>query len=140
MFSAFGFLAGLGGLSAVAVLMILALRFGKVSGKRAALAKHVAMTLSLTAGCALIVTAEGSWLTGWGAGLGIVAGALCLLALGIVIADWAFDGKPDRAAFWAAFALPILMVIGLAQVPSIGNQISGGGQQVGTTAASVRGK
>jgi hypothetical protein len=140
MFAAFGFLAGLGGLSAVIVLMLLALRFGKVSGKRASLAKHVAMTLSLTAGAALIMTAEGSWLTGWGSALGVVAGALCLLALGVVIADWLFDGKPDRAAFWAAFALPILLVIGLAQIPSIGSQIQGGGQQVGSSTASVTGK
>lgn len=136
MFASFGFLAGLGGLAIVAGLILGGLRLNKSSGKKA---KHASMVVALLAGCAFLTTTFGGWLTGWGTwGLFAVAGLIaCLFIAGV---DWLIDKKPDKPAFWCAVVLPMFLVIGLAQVPTVANMISTGGSQVGSQVSSVTGK
>lgn len=136
MFASFGFLAGLGGLAIVAALIVAGLRLNKSSGKKA---KHASMILALLAGCAFLATTFGGWLTGWGSwGLFAVAGLIgCLAVAGV---DWLVDKKPDKPAFFSAVLLPLMLVIGLAQVPTVASMISTGGQQVGSQVSSVTGK
>lgn len=136
MFASFGFLAGLGGLACVAALVLFGLRLNKSSGKKA---KHASMVVALIAGCAFLATTFGGWLTGWGAwGLFAVAGLIA--CLGFAAVDWLVDKKPDKVAFWCAVLLPLFLVIGLAQVPTVANMISTGGHQVGTQVSSVTGR
>lgn len=144
MFASLGILPGLGGLACFAALVLGGLRLHRVgqgqppNPVKALKAKKASMVVGLAAGCLLLATTIGSWVTGWGLAAGLFAGAALILDGGVVVADWWLDGKPDKPAFWAAVFLPLLLCVGLAQIPTVGNMISGGAGQVGTSVATVR--
>jgi phosphoglycerol transferase MdoB-like AlkP superfamily enzyme len=65
-----------------------------------------------------------------GAGSLFVAGLIVCVV--IIAIDWFADGKPDKAAFWAAFFLAGMVVFGAASLPRVGDQIGNGANQVGS--------
>lgn len=125
----FGFWDRAGTLAIAAALLFAALRFHR-SSKR--WAKVVGVVGAFLAGCALLVTVVGSWmggLAGRGAGAFFVAGLIaCATIIGV---DCLVDRKPDKPAFWAAFALAAVMVFGAASIPQATGQIGDGADRVG---------
>ena len=124
----FGFWDRFGTLAIAAALLFAAMRFHR-SGKRGS--KIAGLIIGFLAGCAFLVTFVGSWmghLAGRGLGAFFVAGLIVDVA--IILVDWLFDKKPDKPAFWAAFALPAMLVFGVASIPMVTGQVGSGADQV----------
>lgn len=136
----FGFWDRAGVLAVAAALLFAALRVHKSSGKHVKLSKPVGVILAFLAGLAMLTTLVGSWMQGMGTkavGFGVAGLIVCAV---IIAVDWGLDKKPDKPAFWAGFALPLFLVIGMAQIPAVGQQIGNGGQQVTSQISRVGGK
>jgi len=119
----------LGTLAVAAALLFAALRIHKSVGRRPKFTKPAGVILALVAGLALLTTFVGSWLgavIGWGIGFAVAGLIISLAILGIDL----HDGRPDKPAFWAAFVLPLFLVLGVGQLPAVGRQIGNGGHQV----------
>jgi peptidoglycan/LPS O-acetylase OafA/YrhL len=125
-----GFLERLGTLAIAAALLFAALRIHKSSGKHTRVTKPAGVITAFVAGLAFIVTVVGAWMIGWGLGWASFGVAGLIVCVAIVVVDWLLDGKPDKPALWAAFVLPLFLVIGITSLPAVGNQIGQGGQQV----------
>lgn len=125
MFDRFGSLAIAG------AILFIALRVHKSSGKHVKRTKVAGIIMAFLAGCAMLVTVVGGWLTSVAAG-GQLSVAGLIVCGGIVAVDWLLDGKPDRPAFWAAFALPIFLVLGGASLSTAGDQTQRGVDKVQT--------
>lgn len=131
----YGFWERFGTLAIAAAVLFVALRAHK-SSKRPA--KWVGVIGAFLAGCAFLVTFVGAWmgsLSARGLGLFIVAGLI--ICVGIIVIDVLIDKKPDKPAFWAAFALAFVMVFGVANLPRATGQIGGGVDRVGTSFQQV---
>ncbi len=128
-------LAARAGLIAIAAaLLFSALRFHKSSHSKG---KKIGTAFSGVAGLATLTAIAGDWLgdiTSFWANFVVAA---LVSAVVIVLVDWAMDKRPDKPAFWAMFALPTLLVLGIAQVPAVGDQIGDGGQQVADQMSKV---
>jgi hypothetical protein len=131
----FGFWDRFGTLAIAAALLFAALRFHR-SPRR--WAKVVGVVGSFLAGCALLVTFAGGWmgsLAGRGAGAFFVAG---LIVCAVIIAvDVGVDKKPDKPAFWAAYALAAVVVFGVASVPKVTGQVGDGANRVGSSVQQI---
>lgn len=119
----------LGTLAIAAALLFVALRFHGASGKPW---KVTGVVLSFLAGCAFLVTFVGGWIgskaTSWSAGIAV---AVLIACVGIIVVDVAINKRPDKPAFWAAFALSMAVVFGVAQIPAASRQVGDGASQVG---------
>ena len=122
----FGIGARFGTLAIAAAILFISHRLHK-SSKRGA--KNIAVIGAFVAGLAFLVTFVGGWMRGadWLGGFSVAGLIVCA---GIVLIDWLIDKKPDKPAFWAAFALALFIVIGVANLPKAGQQIGQGGKQV----------
>lgn len=133
----YGFLERFGTLAIAAAVLFAAMRFHK-SGKR--WAKWTGVGLSFLAGCAFLVTFVGSWmgsLSGRGAASFFVAGLIICVA--IIAVDGIADKKPDKPAFWAAFALAFVMTFGVASIPKATGQVGTGVDKVGSQMSKIGG-
>lgn len=120
----------LGTLAIAAALLFVALRVHKSSGKHVKVTKPAGVVLSFLSGCAFLVTFVGGWMTSLAGALAGVAVAGLIVCAGIIGVDWAMDGRPDKPAFWAAFALALAVVVGASQLPRAVDQIGTGASQV----------
>lgn len=100
-------------------------------------AKSGGTILAFISGLALLVTVVGSWMLHLGNAIGAFAVAALIACILTLIIDWGIDGKPDKPAFWASFALAFLLVLAVAQLPSVGDQIGDGAQKVGDQMSST---
>lgn len=107
-------------------LLFIALRLHK-STKHARFSKPAGVVLAFLAGCAFLMTIVGGWIGHLPATL-VVAGLI--VCVGIVVIDWGFDGKPDKAAFWAAALLAMFFVAGVSHWGQVTGQVGSGMQQV----------
>lgn len=129
----FGIGARFGTLAIAAAILFVAYRLHKSSKKNA---KNIAVIGAFLAGLAFLVTFVGDWMRGadW---LGGVSVAGLIACAGIILVDYFMDRKPDKPAFWAAFALAFFIVIGASNLPSAGQQIGRGGKQVSEQLSKV---
>lgn len=118
-----------GSLAIAAAVLFVAYRLHGAGGKHVKRTKPAAIILSFLAGCAFLVTIVGGWILGL-KGVGIFAAAGLIACVGIVAIDWLLDKKPDKPAFWAAFALAFFLVLGGASLSTAGDQVQKGGTQV----------
>jgi len=126
----FGFGPRFGAFVIAAAILFVALRVHKSSGKHLHKTKRAGIILAFIAGLAFLPTFVGGWmadLAGVGGTIGVAGLIVCFA---IVVVDWAFDGKPDSPAFFAALLLPMFVVFGVAQFPAVADQIGNSGQQV----------
>lgn len=109
-----------------AAVLFAAYRTHKSSKKSA---KNVAVVMSFLAGLAFLATFVGDWMQSaeWLGGLGVAALIVCVA---IIVVDWAIDKKPDKPAFWAAFALGFAVIMGASNLDDAGRMISDGGTEV----------
>ena len=124
------------GLVVAAACLFAALRVHKSSGKHTKATKIVGVVLAFVAGLGALATFVGDWMSAHSSILGVFAAGGLIVAAAILVVDCLLDGKPDKPAFWAAFALPLLIVIGLAQIPQAKNQIGDGFHQVSSQIGS----
>jgi len=91
--------------------------------------KQFGMICSFIAGLAFLVTFVGAWITeqDWLAGLA-VAGLIAVA--GTIGIDWVANKKIEKPTFFALFALPFFLVLGVANIDAAGDQIGKGGKQV----------
>jgi MFS family permease len=116
-------------LIAVALLLI-ALRFHKAKGRNAT--KIIGVVLAFLSGCAFLGTIVGGWMVDLSEKIVGLSVAGLIVCVGIIVVDCAIDRKPDKPAFWAAALLPIFIVIGGAQIPTVTGQVGDGAGEVGT--------
>lgn len=117
-----------------AALLFCALRFHKSTNSKG---KKIGTALAFIAGLATIAAIVGDWMGVLSDFWASVVVALLLVAFVVLIVDWAMDKRPDKPAFWSAFALPTLLVVGFVQIPAVGNQIGDGGKQVADQMSKV---
>ncbi|MFI5895603.1 hypothetical protein ACIA5D_36465 [Actinoplanes sp. NPDC051513] len=131
----FGIGARFGLLLIAAAVLFAAHRTHKSSKKSA---KNVAVVMAFLAGLAFLATFVGDWMqsAAWLGGLGVAGLIVCAC---IIAVDWFIDKKPDKPAFWAAFALGFAIVMGAANIDQAGQQIQDGGREV-TNQLSQMGK
>lgn len=123
----FGIGARFGLLLIAAAVLFAAHRTHKSSKKSA---KNVAVVMAFLAGLAFLATFVGDWMqsAAWLGGLGVAALIVCVA---IIVVDWAIDKKPDKPAFWAAFALGFAVIMGASNLDDAGRMIGDGGTAVG---------
>lgn len=114
-------------------VLFAAIRIHK-SSKRTA--KHVGVVAAFIAGLSALGTVVGDWMTSQ-AWIGSVSIGGLIVAVAIIVVDWLVDRKPDKPAFWAAFVLPLLIVLGAANIGDVGDQISDGSKEVGSQISKV---
>jgi MFS family permease len=109
-----------------AALLFVAIRMNKSSNKKA---KHASIVTAFLAGLFFLGTIVGGWITGadWLTGLGVAGLLVCAC---IIAVDWLADKKPDKPALYAAFALPLFIILGAASLPAVGGQIADSGHAV----------
>lgn len=120
----------LGAVLIAAALLFAALRIHKAKGKVAT--KITGVIFAFFAGCAFLGTIVGGWMVHLSdkiVGLSVAGLIVCAVIIAI---DCLVDRKPDKPAFWAAVLLPIFIVIGGAQIPSVISQTGDGAREVGT--------
>lgn len=105
----------------------------RIHRARPAAAKYVGTGLAFLAGLGMLSTIVGGWMTSLGNTLAGVGVAGLVITAAIVAVDVAMDKKPDKPAFWAAFLLPIFIVIGMGGMSGLASQINDGGQRVSST-------
>ena len=122
----FGVGARFGLLLIAAAILFAAYRTHKSSKKSA---KNVAVVMAFFAGLAFLATFVGDWMQSaqWLGGAGVAGLIVCTAIIAI---DWAVDKKPDKPAFWAAFALGFAIVLGAANLDEAGSLIGDGGREV----------
>ncbi|GAA0494606.1 hypothetical protein Ade02nite_20020 [Paractinoplanes deccanensis] len=122
----FGIGARFGLLLIAGALLFAAHRTHKASKKSA---KNVAVVMAFLAGLAFLATFVGDWMqsAAWLGGAGVAALIVCAA---IIVVDWAVDKKPDKPAFWAAFALGFAVVLGASNLDQAGRLIQDGGTEV----------
>lgn len=121
-----------------AALLFAAYRIhGASGGRKPIVTKSIGLILSFVAGLAFLVTFAGGWMSSKLGDVGGFAVAGLIACAVIIIVDWLLDKKPDKPAFWAAFALALFLVVGVAQLPAVGEQIGDGGAQVGAEIKKV---
>lgn len=125
----FSYLDRFGTLAIACAVLFIAYRLHGANGPRAKKTKPAAIILAFLAGCAFLVTFVGGWIAGMN-GVGTFSAAGLIVCAGIVIVDWAFDGRPDKPAFWAAFALAFFLVLGATSLSTATSQIGDGTKQV----------
>jgi high-affinity Fe2+/Pb2+ permease len=108
-----------------------ALKMHKSNGKYAKVTKPVSLVVAAMAGCAYLPTFIGSWMQKASMAVVGVGGAALIIAGVTLVVDWMCDKKPDKPAFWAATAMPMLLVFGLSQIPRVVDQVGDGAGQVG---------
>jgi peptidoglycan/LPS O-acetylase OafA/YrhL len=115
------------GLLAIAAALLFAAHRTHKSSKKAA--KNTAVVMAFLAGLAFLATFVGDWMqsASWLGGLGVAILIVCAV---IIVVDWAIDKKPDKPAFWAAFALGFAIVLGASNLDDAGRMISDGGHEV----------
>jgi hypothetical protein len=123
-----------GAIVIAAALLFFALRFHKSSHTKG---KKLGTAFALIAGLATLAAVVGDWMGGLSQFWASVVVALLIIAVGIIIVDWAMDKSPDKPAFWAAYALPVLLAVGVLQIPAVGSQIGNGGKQVADQMSKV---
>lgn len=126
----FGIGARFGTLILAAAILFIALRIHKSAGKHVKVTKPIGIVLSFISGSLALLTVVGSWMGQLASVGGVVGVAGLIVCAGIVIIDWGLDKKPDKPAFWAAFALAAFIVFGVAQIPTATSQIKDGTTQV----------
>ena len=122
----FGIGARFGLLLIAGAVLFAAHRTHKSSKKSA---KNIAVVMAFLAGLAFLATFVGDWMqsASWLGGLGVAALIVCACIIAI---DWLVDKKPDKPAFWAAFALGFAIVLGAANLDDAGRLIQDGGSEV----------
>jgi drug/metabolite transporter (DMT)-like permease len=119
-----------GSLILCAAFLFAALKVHKSRGRHAKATKPAGIVLAFLAGLMFLVTVTGAWVAAFARNTG-VAGAVILIVVVVILgADWLHDRRPDRAAFWAAFALGLALVVGIPQFPRVFDQIGRGGHEV----------
>jgi hypothetical protein len=127
----FSIWARFGTLAIAAALLFAALRVHKSTGRNTRVTKTTGVVLAFVAGCAFLVTFVGSWMAGVARSAGALFVAGLIVCTVIIVIDCLFDKKPDKPAFWAAFALAAVMVFGAASIPQATGQVKAGFSQVG---------
>ncbi|MEV1013805.1 MULTISPECIES: hypothetical protein [unclassified Micromonospora] len=117
-----------------AALLFCALRFHKSSNPKG---KKIGTAFAFVAGLATLAAVVGDWMGVLSDFWASVIVALMFIAFVVLVVDWAMDKRPDKPAFWAAYALPTLLVVGIVQIPAVGNQIGDGGKQVADQMSKV---
>ncbi|MFD6565421.1 hypothetical protein [Micromonospora profundi] len=117
-----------------AALLFFALKFHKSSNPKG---KKLGTAFALIAGLATLAAVVGDWMGTLSDFWASVVVALLIVAVGTITVDWAMDKRPDKPAFWAAYALPVLLAVGVLQIPAVGNQIGDGGKQVAEQMSKV---
>lgn len=120
-----------GTLLVAAALLYAAAKVHKSRGKGAKVAKPAGIILAFLAGCAFLVTVVGPWMLSLAEKIVGFSVAGLIVCVAIIIVDWLLDKKPDKPAFWAALLLPLFLVLGFSQLPSVAGQIGDGAKQVG---------
>jgi hypothetical protein len=118
-----------GSLAIAASILFVAYRMHGAGGKHVKRTKPAALILAFLAGCAFLVTFVGSWILNV-KGLGEISVAGLITCAGIIFVDWLLDKKPDKPAFWAAFALAFFLILGGASLSTATDQVKRGGTQV----------
>jgi len=117
-----------GSLLIAASLLFAALKIHKAKGKSAI--KAIGCGFGFLSGSAFFVTIVGSWvahMSGKIIGLSVSGLIVCVTTIVVDIRD----KRPDKPAFWSAFALPFFLIMGITQLPAVGRQIGDGAGQVG---------
>lgn len=133
----FGLWDRLGSLALAGALLFFALKAHRASGR---VSSWFGCAFAFLAGLFILTTFIGNWVAANSKALAVFATA-GLICIGALIAwDVAKDRNPDKkSSFWAFFVLPILLVVGVAQLPQVGTQISKGGNQVMSTVGHTNG-
>ena len=128
----FGFGERAGLFVVAGALLFAALRIHKSTSRHSKVTKPLGMGIAFLAGCGYLMTFVGDWVGGIkSAGMWFLAGCIvCIVVIGV---DWLLDKKPDKPAFWAAFALPLMIVMGIASVWTAKDQVGTGVSKVGTS-------
>lgn len=123
----YGFWARAGTLAIAGALLFLAYNMHGSSRKYV---RHASIVMSFVAGLAFLVTFVGSWMSSaeWFGGFAVAGLIVCL---SIIVVDWMWDKKPDKKAFWAAFALALFIVLGAANLDQASSNVIEGGKMVG---------
>lgn len=116
-----------GAIVIAAALLFCALRFHRSSSPKG---KKIGTGFAGVAGLATLAAITGDWMAGMSNFWSSVVVALLVVAGVVIGVDWVLDKRPDKPAFWAMFALPTLLVLGVMQLPAVGDQIGDGGSQV----------
>jgi heme A synthase len=127
-----------GSLILCSAFLYAAVKIHKSTGRHGKVTKPTGIVLSFLAGLMFLVTVTGAWVAAFARNTGVLGAVILIAVIVILGADWLHDRKPDRGAFWAAFALGFAIVVGLPQMPAVGHQINRGGQMVMSSMSSGR--
>lgn len=129
--NSFGLWDRLGVLAIAGALLFAALKAHKSSGRKGSWAGCV---LAVIAGMFFLTTFIGGWIAAHSKALAAISVAGLIVIAAMIAFDMVGDRNPDKkSSFWASFLLPLVLVVGFAQLPAVGNQIGKGGDQVMST-------
>lgn len=109
-----------------AALLFVAIKMNKSQNKKM---KHASIVFAFIAGLFFLGTIVGQWMASahWLSG---AAAAGLIVCAAIIAVDWLADKKPDKPAMYAAFAFGLFIVMGVAALPQVGDQIGKSGHAV----------
>lgn len=114
-----------------AALLFAAYRIHGVTGTRKPLVtKSIGLILAFLSGLAFLVTFVGGWMADLAEKAAGIAVAGLIVCAVIILVDWILDKKPDKAAFWAAFAFALFLFVGVSQLPQVKDQVGDGGSEI----------
>lgn len=114
-----------------AALLFAAYRIHGVSGiRKPMVTKSIGLILAFLSGLAFLVTFVGGWMADLAQHAAGVAVAGLIVCAVIIVVDWLLDKKPDKPAFWAAFALALFLFVGVGMLPQVKDQVGDGGSEV----------